>query len=98
VKYVADQVRGILAWMRATGHAYPVAPASDVEAWEDVAATVAEWHERGGSHPMWARDVQLAAVAMLRDQGLVTITTDVFECDITDDDPGVTIYAHLAER
>jgi hypothetical protein len=43
---------------------------------------------------MWARENLLAAVAMLRDLGAVTITTDVFDCDVTDDDPGITIYVH----
>jgi|tagenome__1003787_1003787.scaffolds.fasta_scaffold20917414_3 hypothetical protein len=63
---------------------FPIPPASDTEAWDD------------GENPYWERDVQLAAVAVLRDLGLVEITTDVFEEDITDDDPGVTIYVQLA--
>jgi hypothetical protein len=95
---VHRQAAGLIAWLLATKRPLPIPPASDKGAeWELVRASESEWQERGGLHPMWSRGNQLAAVAVLRAAGLVTITTGVFDEDVTDDDPGVTIYVHLAD-
>ena len=82
-----DTAATILRWLRNTGRRLPIPPASDADAWA-----------AHGDNPHWSRDAQLAAVAALRACGLVTITTEAYAEDVADDDPGVTIYVHLADR
>jgi hypothetical protein len=69
----------ILKWLRHTGHAFSIPPASN-ETWDD-----------GLDPGVNDRDTTLAAVAVLRDLDLVTITEE----DVADDDPGVWILVEL---
>ena len=77
-----DWIGYILHWLRASGGPLPIPPATDDYGDET-------WRE--------ARDQELAAVAVLRDRGLVEISTESFPVDWRPDDPGVTIYVHLLE-
>lgn len=95
-RYVDEVATAILEHLR-TGRAVSIPPASDTDAWADIATSAADWHKYGGWHPMWARDNQLAAVAVLRDLGLVEIGTQAHDADVTADDPGVTIIARLRD-
>jgi hypothetical protein len=70
-KMVDATTEYILTWLRTTHRPLPIPPANDIGFWKEVGPDV--------------RDMQLVAVAVLRDLDLVEITTD----------KDGTIYVHL---